>query len=286
MPFEDRLAVVAKYVPRMLGNEFLLYVGLASLAWWMFYRVFRMRTARRKIVPKSATAAQMRREFLYSLRSVCVFATVGGFVVFSVVSGWTRLYLRFEDHGLVWFFTSIALLAIAHDTWFYWTHRMMHHPLLFRRIHRLHHQSINTTPWATYSFSVPEAIIQAMSMPMMIFLIPLHPLALAVFAIWRHVFSVMGHAGYEIFPAGFFRLGFGRVLNTPTHHAQHHSTFRSNFGLYFNIWDRLMGTNHPEYEAAFAKVTSHGIAIPAAPDTGLLPAALELDASLISKEPC
>ena len=31
---------------------------------------------------------------------------------------------------------------------------------------------------------------------------------------------------------------------------------RGNYGLYFNVWDRLMGTNHDAYEARFREVTS------------------------------
>jgi hypothetical protein len=35
----------------------------------------------------------------------------------------------------------------------------------------------------------------------------------------------------------------------------HHSKVHCNYGLYFNIWDRLMGTNHQEYEREYARVT-------------------------------
>lgn len=31
---------------------------------------------------------------------------------------------------------------------------------------------------------------------------------------------------------------------------------KGNYGLYFNVWDRLMGTNHPDYEARFREVTT------------------------------
>jgi lathosterol oxidase len=36
----------------------------------------------------------------------------------------------------------------------------------------------------------------------------------------------------------------------------HHESMRGNYGLYFNIWDRLMGTNHKDYEQRFREVTS------------------------------
>ena len=47
-----------------------------------------------------------------------------------------------------------------------------------------------------------------------------------------------------------------RILNTPTNHIMHHEKLRGNYGLYFNIWDRLMGTNHEDYEKRFHEVTS------------------------------
>ncbi len=46
------------------------------------------------------------------------------------------------------------------------------------------------------------------------------------------------------------------MLNSVTHHALHHEKFRANFGLYFNVWDRLMGTNHRDYEHRFAQATA------------------------------
>lgn len=274
----ERLEIASQWAPRILSREALGYVVLAGLAWGLFDHLLHRWTARRKINQRAPEAAQMRREFFYSLRSVCIFAVVGGFMVFAIASGWTKFYMDFEKHGLGWFLISIGLLTVAHDTWFYWTHRLMHHPFFFKWIHRLHHQSINTTPWATYSFTATEAVIQAISTPLMIFLIPIHPGALAIFALWRHVFSVMGHAGYEIFPAGFFRWGFGRILNTPTHHVQHHTAFRSNFGLYFNVWDRLMGTNHPDYEAVFEEVTNRPKSNPQIVEPGLLSVTCDAEA--------
>ena len=48
----------------------------------------------------------------------------------------------------------------------------------------------------------------------------------------------------------------GKFFSTPTNHIQHHDSFKGNFGLYFNLWDRWMGTNHPDYEKRVREVTS------------------------------
>ena len=46
------------------------------------------------------------------------------------------------------------------------------------------------------------------------------------------------------------------ISNTPTNHIMHHEKMRGNYGLYFSFWDRVMGTNHADYEARFREVTS------------------------------
>ncbi len=66
-----------------------------------------------------------------------------------------------------------------------------------------------------------------------------------LFMLWQIAFNVLGHCGYEIFPRWFHRSRLGAFLNTPTHYAMNHECVRANFGIYFNLWDRLLGTNHP-----------------------------------------
>jgi sterol desaturase/sphingolipid hydroxylase (fatty acid hydroxylase superfamily) len=74
--------------------------------------------------------------------------------------------------------------------------------------------------------------------------------------LWQISFNVLGHCSYELFPKWFVRSPLGRLLNTATHHAQHHETNRTNFSLYFNLWDRLLAANHHRYTERFAKAVS------------------------------
>src|SRR5262249_34093885 len=142
------------------------------------------------------------------------------------------------------------------DTYFYWTHRAMHHKRLYRVFHCTHHLSIDPTPWAAYAFSPWEAVVQAGIAPVIIFTLPVHPSALRLFMIWQISFSVLGHCGYEVFPRWFLKTPLGYVLNTVTHHEMHHENLRGNYGLYFNVWDRLMGTNRPDYARRFELATA------------------------------
>ena len=40
-------------------------------------------------------------------------------------------------------------------------------------------------------------------------------------------------------------------MNTSVSHNLHHQYFKGNYGLYFTIWDRMMGTLRPDYDTAF-----------------------------------
>ncbi|MDB5392160.1 MAG: sterol desaturase family protein [Planctomycetaceae bacterium] len=237
-----------------LGDMF-WYVLLAFCMWVLFYVIFREQIRHRRISPIDPTSRQVAREIIYSLRSIAIFGLVAALTVYAACYGWTQLYFRVDDYGWVWFVLSIGLMILVHDAYFYWTHRTLHHAWLYRRFHHTHHLSTNPTPWAAYSFSPAEALIQAGIAPLVAVLFPVHPAAFGLFMVWQNVFNVLGHCGHEIFPRWFIRSPLAWISNSVTHHALHHEKFRSNFGLYFNFWDRMMGTNHPNYEQRFESIT-------------------------------
>jgi sterol desaturase/sphingolipid hydroxylase (fatty acid hydroxylase superfamily) len=255
MSLTDRLWIALLAIPGASIERAFWYVTLAGFAWLALHVALAHKLARRRIADKPPTPGQMGQEFLYSARSLAAYGLVGGFMVFAALSGWTQIYRRIDSYGWTWFWLSIGITILIHDAYFYWTHRLMHHPRLFRVFHRTHHLSTNPSPWAAYSFSVPEAFVQAGIAPLVLFTLPVHPLAFSIFMLWQIAFNVLGHCGFEMYPRWFVRSWCGRVLNTATHHAQHHETNRANFSLYFNYWDWLMGTNHARYAERFGEVT-------------------------------
>lgn len=252
----EQLWIVVTASTKSTVRMALWYSMLALAVWLAFYVLWRNRLRHRRVGPRDPLAGQVRREIFYSLRSLAIFGLVTAAVAFAAISGYTRLYGRITQYGWGWFFASIGVMVVMHDTYFYWTHRLMHHRRLYRLFHRTHHLSISPTPWAAYAFSPAEALVQAGIGPLIVFTIPTHPLAFSAFMVWQILFNVFGHCGYEIFPQWFIRTPLGYLINSVTHHAQHHERFVVNYGLYFNVWDRLMGTNHPEYEAKFERSAS------------------------------
>ncbi len=230
------------------------YFLVAGVAWLLAYVLFRRRWQHRKIIDKVAPAADVRRELFHSLLTIAIFGLVGTATFVLNAHGWGRIYWRADERGWPWFWASIVVAIAIHDTYFYWTHRLMHHRWFYPWFHRVHHQSTNPTPWAAYSFAPLEAVVEAGIFPLVSLAIPIHPLAFGTFMLWQIVFNVLGHTGYEFHARWLLDSRIGRWLNTPTNHILHHEKFRGNYGLYFNFWDRLMGTNHPEYESRFREV--------------------------------
>ena len=133
---------------------------------------------------------------------------------------------------------------------------MMHHKKLFF-IHRRHHLSINPTPWAAFSFGPIEAVIQIIWIPIVAFFIPLHFYALMFWSFYMMIMNVIGHLGYEIFPKNFLNSFIGKILLSSTHHNLHHSRSKSNFGLYFTFWDRILKTEDENYRLTFEKIKNN-----------------------------
>lgn len=236
--------------------SFLLrYIVIAGGAFVFFYFLRRKKWQRRKVQKKTSPKwKQMRMEIGWSLSTFVIFGLMGLGIRWMYLEGWTQIYSNIDEYGWVYFFVSIFLMIVLHDTWFYWTHRFMHLKKVFPLVHKVHHLSNSPTPWASFSFHPIEAVIEGTIFVLIAVLIPSNVYALLIFLLIMTIANVDGHLGFELFPKGFSKTIFIYISNTTTHHDMHHRLVKYNFGLYFNVWDRLMGTNHPQYEEMFDKV--------------------------------
>ncbi len=189
-------------------------------------------------------SAQVRREIGWSLSAAAIYGIPAGLVMAVWRQfGATQIYSDPLAHGWLWLLASVPVYLFIHDSYFYWTHRLMHRPGLFRIMHAVHHDSRPPTAWAAMSFHPWESLSGALLIPVLVFIIPIHWAALAVVLTVMTVFGVTNHMGWEIFPRSWLESGFGRVMITASHHHLHHRNYRCNYGLYFRFWDRLCGTD-------------------------------------------
>lgn len=212
------------------------YLATSGLFAWI--------TARRMPGFYAKLGPQMRREIGWSLASALIYGVPAGVVAWGwQARGWTRIYGRWDDLPLWYLAVAPLIYLLAHDTWFYWTHRWMHAPRPFRAMHAVHHASRPPTAWAAMSFHPWEAMTGAVVIPALVFLVPIHVAMLGIVLLVMTVMGVTNHMGWEMFPRALVHSRLGGWLITASHHQRHHEEYRCNYGLYFRHWDRMCGTD-------------------------------------------
>ncbi len=230
------------------------YFLIATPAFLIFYIFLDKKWRFKKIQHKLPKSGDYKREIIYSILTILIFTGVGLIVFGTPLKHYNLRYDEIAEYGWAHWFISILLMILLHDTYFYWTHRLMHQPRIFKYFHLLHHKSTNPSPWAAYAFHPLEGIVEASVIFPIVFLIPFHKSALLVFLLFMMVYNVYGHLGYELYPKGFNKHIIGRWLNTSVNHNQHHKHFTGNYGLYFLFWDRLMGTIREDYDESYLAI--------------------------------
>ena len=210
---------------------------------------FAVWTARRGIVAGPADPARRRlqitREIRWSALSAVIYGLPAGLVLaLWQQAGWTAIRSgALTVAGAFWWPINVLLYLAVHDTWFYWTHRAMHRPALFARVHAVHHASKPPTAWAAMSFHPWEALSGALLIPALVFVVPIHWTALAAVLTVASIMGVTNHMGWEAFPRAWVAGRFGAQVITASHHEAHHRHYNCNYGLYFRFWDRVCGTD-------------------------------------------
>jgi sterol desaturase/sphingolipid hydroxylase (fatty acid hydroxylase superfamily) len=98
-------------------------------------------------------------------------------------------------------------------------------------------------------------LLQAVFIPILLFFIPIHDVALGILLAVMTISSMVNHLNIEIYPHKFEEHWLGKWLIGATHHSLHHTQFKYNFGLYFTFWDKLMKTESPQYVSTFKDKT-------------------------------
>lgn len=249
--------------PFIFAFDFGRYLIAASITAGIVWLLRRSSIKARKIQAREATAADKRREFMQSIQSAMVYTLGACFVFWGNEVGILKRF--YGGYGLGADLMLLVAMILAHDAYFYWAHRAMHHPKLFKHFHRAHHRSITPTPWAAYSFAIPEAFVMFLFVPIWLFFVATPAWVIFTWLNFQIIRNAMGHAGFEFMPRWWLSTPLTSWINTTTHHDLHHNGgFNKNYGLYFTWWDKWMGTEHPKYHEKFAEVVGRS-AVPEAP---------------------
>lgn len=230
-------------------------VAAIFVATWAALMLRSARWRHRRIQQRRASPADVAREFGLSVQTVLVYLSVIIFIAWGIELGVLR---EFEgSFGLVPDLLLLGAIIIAHDAYFYWAHRLMHHPSFFRTFHRAHHRSVTPTAFAAYAFALPEAVVMVLFAPLWLLLVPTPATVMFAWMGVQIMRNAMGHAGVELMPRWWLSSRLTSWISTTTHHDLHHAgSFNHNYGFYFTWWDRLMGTEHPDYAKRFGDVVA------------------------------
>ncbi len=145
------------------------------------------------------------------------------------------------------FFDSFMLACtfITTDFWYYTLHRLYHHPLLYKHLHKVHHEYYNVTVLTSFHSSIIEYIFFDIPiynfgwLSLLYFGYPIHTSLISLSSGIILVEQLLVHSGY------FLPFGIDKTvpyLADPRFHFHHHKMNKGSFGALFSIFDRLFGS--------------------------------------------
>ncbi len=139
----------------------------------------------------------------------------------------------------VWFVLALVILPIWSAFHFYWVHRLLHWPFLYRKVHSLHHRNVNVGPWSGLSMHPVEHFLYLTTLCIH-WVVPSHPIHLVFHVLYQGPGAAMTHTGYEdLLVKDKRRLALGTF-----YHQLHHRYYECNYGNQEMPWDRWFGTFH------------------------------------------
>lgn len=151
------------------------------------------------------------------------------------VRGYAHLYDTTDD-GPGWWYNILQfpLFLLFTDFCIYWIHRYLHHPLVYKYLHKTHHRWIMPTPFASHAFHPIDGFTQSLPYQIFPFIFPLQKIAHIALFVFVNFWSILIHDGEF--------MTNNAVVNGAACHAIHHSCFEFNYGQFFTAFDRLCGT--------------------------------------------
>ena len=169
---------------------------------------------------KSQNCDNFLRSFLVGIP---IWTFVEVMVLWCFANGWGT-WLNWQDNWL-WLAVLTLLVPAIHELHFFWIHRLIHTPLLYKYIHSVHHNSINPSPWSSLSMHPVEHLLYFGEIVWHL-IIPSNPIVM-LFNLHAVGYGALnGHIGFE-------KLEVANEAGLDSHayaHHLHHKYFEVNYG--------------------------------------------------------
>jgi lathosterol oxidase len=210
----------------------ILYLVTASLSYLFIFD-------KRLLKHPQILENQVRKEILYTLKSVPFMGLLTAVVFLMEVRGYSKLYDNVADSKYGWpgQFMSALCFILFTDCLIYWIHRGLHHRLVYSTLHKPHHAWKVPTPYASHAFHPIDGFLQSVPYHVYAFLFPMHKLLYLTLYVFVNIWTVSIHDGDFRVPEVLKPL-----INGAAHHTDHHLLYTCNYGQYFTLWDRIGGS--------------------------------------------
>ncbi|MEM7059745.1 MAG: sterol desaturase family protein [Pseudomonadota bacterium] len=181
---------------------------------------------------------QVHDNMFWTLTSGVFFWTVYEVLMFwAMANGYVPVLVPSESP------LAFALILFLTPVWisfhFYWIHRWLHWPPLYRIAHALHHRNTNVGPWSGLSMHPIEHLLFFSSV-LVHWLIASHPIHILFHMQHQALTAATSHTGFEaLVVKDKDRLALGTF-----HHQMHHRYFECNYGNLEVPWDKWFGSFH------------------------------------------
>ena len=141
---------------------------------------------------------------------------------------------------------SFLVMVIA-DAEVYWWHRFAHLPIMYRHVHKRHHQFVIPTPFASYAFHPLDSFMTGLPYMAGCYLFPMHLITFMTLLVFSHLSAFGVHEGYFDVCTKFQKYLVGSAF-----HSGHHKFLVKNFGHISTFWDVVCGTSRfPTWNSEF-----------------------------------
>ena len=242
---EETRTLAFDWILQVYLRNFLLMLAVAGALHLWFYTFSKqgkkLKYDSRPLMKKGkqfTLGSQVRDNMFWTLGSgVFVWTLYEVLMFWALANGWVPMLAWTANP--VWFAAVFLLIPLWESFYFYWTHRFIHIPFLYRHVHSLHHRNINVGPWSGLSMHPLEHVIYLGSV--FIHLVAgAHPLHILFHMQYLTLTAVTTHTGFE----GLLINDRNRLRLGTFHHQMHHRYFECNYGSLEVPWDRLFGSFH------------------------------------------
>ncbi|KAJ6028696.1 hypothetical protein N7540_004272 [Penicillium herquei] len=133
--------------------------------------------------------------------------------------------------GIGEFIRDFLISILLREAMFYYSHRLLHVPYLYRRIHKKHHK-----------FTAPIALAAQFAHPIEQIFANALPISLPPQLLRSHVLTFWAFLAWELFNTATVHSGYDFFHNKAKMHDLHHEKFNLNYGS-IGIFDWLHGTD-------------------------------------------